>query len=303
MPPAADAPIHLVLPLLSSLLFVAGALFAKAASLRGAGPVTNTVTANVCLAFFWTAFGLLRHGFLPPAAWGPVVGIACLFVLGQLTTYFAFQIGDVSLATPIFGVKIILVAFISSMLIEKPVPMRIWVAAFLASIGVAIVQMNPRRQGQGRVWTRQTAMTAALALFASTTYSVFDVSLQNYGRKFGAEPFLATLFLVMGLMSCLLLPWTDLPSRLRKNKALGPVALGAILIAGQAILISYALSQYGDATRINIVYALRGLWSVLLAWLLDRLAMSPEVRHSAGVMIYRLIGAAILLGCVVIVIL
>jgi drug/metabolite transporter (DMT)-like permease len=297
---AANAPFHLILPLLASLLFVGGALFAKAASQRGAGPATNTFAANLCLAAFWGIFAVTRQGLLPIHAWGPPVGIACLFVLGQLTTYCAFQVGDVSLATPIFGVKIIFVAIVSSALMETPIPWRIWLAAVLASIGVAIVQINPRRPGDADIWTRRTATTVALAVFASAVYSGFDVSLQNYGMKFGAEPFLATLFVLMGLISCLLLPWANSLTKLKEQQAIAPLAAGAILIAAQAILISYALGQYGDATRVNIIYALRGLWSVLLAWGLDRLAISPEEKHSATVMAFRLVGAAILLGCVVI---
>ncbi|SFI87478.1 EamA family transporter [Planctomicrobium piriforme] len=300
MPNDPQSSSHLLLPLLASLLFVVGALFGKASSVRGASPYTNTFAANFCLALFWTAFGFARSGFLPPAAWAPAAAIACAFVVGQLCTYLAFQNGDVSLATPIFGVKIILVAVLVSLLAEEAIPTRIWIAAILASIGVAVVQMNPGQSKLANFSARRTALTVVLALLAATSYSLFDVGLQYCGRKYGGEAFLATMFVWMGLISCGLLPWTDSLTRLRQIKAVTPLLMTALLIAGQAVLICYALGQYGDATRVNIIYALRGLWSVLLAWILNRMAVNPEGRHSARTMLFRLTGAAILLACVII---
>src|SRR5262245_29651583 len=123
--------LHLGFPLLSSILFVIGAMFAKQASALGASSTTGTVLTNFCLALCWLTVGLVRVEALPPAEWGPPALVAAAFVGGQLCTYLALHYGDVSLATPVFGVKIILVALLTSLLAERAIELRIWIAAIL----------------------------------------------------------------------------------------------------------------------------------------------------------------------------
>ncbi len=78
------------------------------------------------------------------------------------------------------------------------------------------------------------------------------------------------------------------------------MVIAAVLMAAQAISITYSLAQFGDATRINIVYSLRGLWSVLLAWQLSRWATSAEQHPSRRTLVMRFIGTALLTIAVVI---
>jgi len=292
--------LHLLFPLFSSVLFVFGALLARQATLRGVSPFTNTALSNLCLALFWGAFGLLRAGGLSPDAWWPAAAIALAFVAGQLCTYLAFHYGDVSLATPVFGVKIIIVAILSAVLAEKPVETRIWIAAVLAAVGVGVVQASGKVASHSRTSAGRAALTILLAVLAATALSLFDIGLQICGRRYGAERFLVTMFVFTGLFSCGLLPWADSPARVRRLGAMKSLVPAALLMATQAVSISYSLGQYGDATRINIVYALRGFWSVLLAWGLSRLAASPDAGHSNRTMFLRLVGAVLLMISVVI---
>ena len=76
--------------------------------------------------------------------------------------------------------------------------------------------------------------------------------------------------------------------------------IGTLLMALQAMSMSWSLSEFGDATRINIVYALRGLWAVLLAWLLARSFGGGEAHHSSRIMLTRLAGAVLLTASVVV---
>jgi len=292
---------HLLYPFFSSIIYVIGALFAKKATILGVSPYTNTVACNFSLGMLWFVIGATQGLFLPPSAWGPAAGIACAFVLGQLCTYLAFQYGDVSLATPILGTKIIFVAVIGSFLTETPLPLHIWIAAILASAAVGIVQMGgggTPSQKKNSSW--QTVLTVLLALLAAFAFSCFDLGLQSYGPRYGAMRLLATMFVFMGVISSVLLPWVDRPSRLSQIKAIGPLTIAAVCIAVQAISISYALGQHGDATRVNIIYSLRGIWSVLIAWMLNQLAINPEGRHSSRTMWFRLAGSILLLICVII---
>jgi drug/metabolite transporter (DMT)-like permease len=296
-------PLHLLFPLFSSIVFVIGMMFAKKAITRGASPWTGTILANYWLALAWIIFGLLQGEILPLAGWWQATLVGLSFLLGQLFTYLAFQHGDVSVATPIFGVKVIIVAVMVSVLAGDQIPRNVWIGAVLAAAGVVLVQAGVRA-GSGNVsqaaTTRRAILTVVLALAAATSLSLFDVGLQSWGRHWGASQFLPVMFAATGILSCTLLPWADGPTRLLKLGAGRPMLVGTLLMALQAVSMSWSLSVFGDATRINIVYALRGLWAVLLAWLLSKMFGSQEAHLSTRVMMIRLAGAFLLTASVII---
>ena len=107
-------PLHLLFPLFSSIVFVVGMIYAKNAIARGSSPWTGTFLANFWLAVSWGVFALITGRFLPVAVWWQAALVAASFVLGQVLTYLAYKHGDVSVATPIFGVKVIMVALMVS---------------------------------------------------------------------------------------------------------------------------------------------------------------------------------------------
>ena len=294
-------PSHLFFPLFSSVIFVIGMMFAKNAITRGASPWTSTFLANLCLALSWAIFGLVRGELLPVSGWWQATLVALAFVLGQMFTYLAFQYGDISVATPIFGVKVLIVAAMISVMADEPVPGRVWIGAFLATVGVGFVQAGTSSKSSAIGLTPGKAvLTVIMALLAGISLSLFDVGLQTWGRHWGAETFLPAMFVATGILSCVFLPWVDRPFRLVELGVIKPLMIGALLMAVQAMSMSYSLSAFGDATRINIVYALRGLWAVVLAWTLARIFGGHEAHHSARVMLMRLAGAVLLTASVIV---
>lgn len=290
-------PLHLLFPLLSSVLFVFGVLFAKRSITGGASPWTNTFLSNFWLAVCWGLAAVVQGTFLPVSLWWQAALVGLAFVLGQLLTYLAFQYGDVSVATPVFGVKIVMVAIALSLLAGEAVPGRVWLGAVLAAVGVAIVQSGPRPVGTA---PRRAMRTIVLAMAASLSLTLFDIGLQTWGRQAGAGQFLPAMFLSVGLWSCGFLPWVDRPASLTQSGVLRPLVIGSILMTVQAMSMSYSLSRFGDAARINIVYALRGLWAVILSWVLASRFGGQEAKHSVNVMLLRCAGAVLLLTSVLI---
>lgn len=70
------------------------------------------------------------------------------------------------------------------------------------------------------------------------------------------------------------------------------------MLAAQAGALAYSFGVYGHATAGNIVYNLRGIFSVLLVWCLGHWFANEE-RHVGGrVMSWRLAGAGLLLGAI-----
>ncbi len=234
------------------------------------------------------------------AGWWNAIWIAIAFVGGQLSTYLAFRLGDVSLATPVFGVKIIIVAFLSSLVHQSGIEARTWLAAALATVGVIVMQLGGSNANSPKLTARRAALAIGFALIAATSLSIFDVGVQMAGKRYGATVFLTTMFTWVGLLSLGLLPWTDRIRTLRENRAMRPLGGAGLLMAAQAISITYSLAQYGDATRINIVYSLRGLWSVLLAWQLSRWAASSEGHPDTRTLIVRFVGTVLLTTAVIV---
>jgi drug/metabolite transporter (DMT)-like permease len=287
-------PLHLLFPLASSIVFVFGIMFAKQAISGGASPWTNTFLSNAWLAAIWGLSAVVQGEYLPPALWWQAALAGFAFVAGQLLTYLAFQYGDVSVATPIFGVKVVIVALLLSLIAGEAVGTRVWLGAVLAAAGVAVVQAGARSPRKDQLSPGRAAVTVLLALCAAIALSLFDIGLQFWSRTAGAARFLPALFVFTGLFSCGFLPWIDAPPRLARLKVVKPLLVGSVLMALQAMSMSYALGQFGDAARINIVYALRGLWAVALAWLLARAFGGAEARHSVTIMLLRLAGAVLL---------
>ena len=67
---------------------------------------------------------------------------ALLFFAGQVFTLLALNTGDVSVATPVLGVKILLVALLSTVLIGDPIGARLWTAAALSSVAIALLNID-----------------------------------------------------------------------------------------------------------------------------------------------------------------
>ncbi len=267
---------------------------------RGGSPWTGTFLANMWLAAAWSLVFLLRGEQADWSLWGRATLIAFTFVAGQVFTYFAFQFGDVSVATPVFGVKVVIVAIVLAFLAGEQIGGHIWIGAVLAAAGVGCIQAGgsaDRRQARSS-W--RTFLTIVLALLAACSLTLFDVGLQIWGQQQGAQAFLPPMFICTGALSLLLLPWVDRPARIRGTGAFPPILMGTILMALQAISMAWSLSNYGDAARINIVYALRGLWAVIFAWLFTRLPGADQQALSGRVLLLRMTGALLLTSSVAI---
>lgn len=294
-------PFHLFFPLASSFLFVFGVMSAKQAIVRGASPWTGTFWGNQWLAIFWVLVAVVRGSLCEFDMWLPAAIIGALFVLGQLLTYLAFQVGDVSVATPVFGIKVIVVATLQSLFAGEVISGRIWIAGIMATSGVVLIQWVD--SGATKRDRRKTMLSILIAGLAAFTLSLFDVSLQAWAKDVNTYDFMPVMFGFVGLFSLVLLPKVDSVSHLKTTKSFRWMLLATILMAMQAFSMCFSLAEFGDAARINIVYALRGLWGVLLAWALAKRLQTGEAELPRIVMVRRLAGAGLLTGAVLIAIL
>ena len=235
-------------------------------------------------------------GTMQPAAlfWQPAI-VGGLFLAGQLLTFLAVARGDVSIAVPVLGVKVLMVPAASRFIVNEEPSSRIWIAAGVAVVGIAFVQT-----GDAAIHRSRVLVSVGYALLAALSMTLFDLLIQRWAPNWGAGYFLPIAFATAALFSLGFISLADRPADLRQLGVFPLLAAGALCMSLQAVGMTVTLGVFGDATRVNIVYSLRGLWAVLLTWLLARQVNASGAGPSHRTMIMRLIGAALIGVAVVI---
>lgn len=278
-------------------MYVAGALLLKRASDLGAdvwrtARVTNFISAVVA------ALLLVLGGVIPsPSVWWHPPFAATLFFGGQILTLLALNTGDVSVATPVLGLKIVLVAVLSTILIGDPIGPRLWTAAALSSAAIALLNFSPGHSH------RRVGRTILLAGLGATAYAGFDVLVQKWSPAWGAGRFLPIAMASAAIYS--------IPLRrfeVRRPDASVPaytpwLAAGAVLFATQGLMFITSISLYRQVTSANVLYSSRGLWSVVAVWAIGHWFANREQHLGARVLVWRFVGAILLMAAILMVVL
>jgi len=289
-------PAHLFFPLASSFGYVAAVLFLKRSADWGVGVWRTTFISNVAMGLvFASMFVLGGEGQPASMLWQPAVA-GTLFFSGQVFTFLAIHYGDVSVATPVLGLKIVLVAFCSVLMLSDPVPMKWWIAAGLSTIAIMLLSRGDARPKHA---VGRTVVTAALA---AASFATSDVLVQKWVPAWGAGKFLPPMFAALALLSLGLVPFFSAPLRTVPMAAWRWLVPGTLLLALQAAGMAYVLGVFGDATAVNIVYSVRGLWSVCAVWLVGHWFANEEQRLAPAVLRSRFIGAGLMLAAISLVI-
>jgi len=288
--------VHILLPLFAAIVYVVAALLLKRASDLGADVWRSTRIINYTQALMAVPFWLLG-GTIPSSSlwWQPVIA-GLLFFAGQVFTLLALTTGDVSVATPVLGLKIVLVALLSVVLIGDPVGARLWTAAALSSVAITLLNLSPGHSH------RRVARTIVLAALGAAAYASFDVLVQKFSPVWGTGRFLP-LAMACGAAYSLALP------KGRRDDPTSPrpytrwLAGGAMCFAVQGLMFMSAVSIYRQVTSANVLYSSRGLWSVVGVWAVGHWFTNREQHLGARVLVWRLIGAILLLAAIVMVLL
>ena len=280
-----------LLPFLASLIYVVAALFFKQASERGAGVLRSTALTNLFCGVAFNTLWWLGGQIPQPAPWGQPALVGAIFLAGQLLGFAAIKLGDVSVATPVMGIKVILVALLVTLLIGTPVKPVLWAAAGLCSVGIVLLGRGGTGSTPGRaLWG------VVFGLLSAAAFALFDVLVQKWSPAWGAGRFLPTMMSFVALYSVVLLAVLRQPLR---GPGGGALWAGAACMSTQAVLLITSLALFNKATTINIVYSARGLWSVLAVWLVGSWFGNQERDRGASVLRGRLAGAALLMSAIV----
>jgi drug/metabolite transporter (DMT)-like permease len=224
--------------------------------------------------------------------WQPLL-VAVLLVVGQCAVLWSLTCGDVSVATPIMGSKIILVALFSTVIAGVAVPLHLWMAAGLSTVAIAILNRSPTGAHH------HLTLTVLGALLAAAAFALFDVLVMLWSPAWGAGRFLPLVMGLGALLSCAFFPLFEGPLRQLPRTSRPVLLAGSVFVALQGLLLITTVAVFGNATAVNVVYSTRGIWSVLLVWWFGRRLGSEEGDRGRQVLGWRLIGAALMTVAVI----
>lgn len=293
--PASTATV--IYPLIAALFYAFGALVLKRSSDLGIGLWRTTFVANLIVAALFSLLWLLGGPEVErDLLWQPGVIALCLFV-GQLAQFLALEKGDVSVAVPVFGLKVVIVAFLTPFLTGDAVGAKTWAAALLSVLGITFLN---RKEGGSH--PRGLVITLVAGGVGAFAFAIFDVLVQKWGPSWGASRLLPCIFWINALLSFGLIFRFTAPLSAIPRQGWAWLSGGSVLLGTQSMIFVSTLAVYGKATSANIVYASRGLLSVVLVWLIGHWFMNQERHLGAKVFRWRLFGAALMLSAIVLVV-
>lgn len=284
-----ESNIYLLLPLFSACFYPLGAILLKQSMGMGVGIWRTTFLTNIMLGiiFISTALAVGMTLQLSSILAGLICGL--LFFIGQVLTFLAFEKGDVSVATPVMGSKILFVALFSSLLFADPLSLPMWIAAAISTVAVALLNLSDTRK------TGKAGFTVLLALSSAAAFAFVDTCFSKLSPMYGFANLMGYTMLFNVLFSFLLIPLFRNPLSSIPMQAWRRLGAGTFLIALQAFGLAISLGLFGNATAVNVVYGVRGLTSIAIVWFLGKWLGNDE-RESAGGSLFRYrIGGALLL--------
>ncbi|MEI6081388.1 MAG: hypothetical protein WCR44_03030 [Verrucomicrobiota bacterium] len=272
----------------AALLYALGYLELKGSIHHGATSKRVNIFSNYAMAAWsmplaFLAFILPTHPNWPAAF--AAIGAGISLFIGRICTVKALAKADLSISAPLLGMKTVLVALFSILLLHAPVGWHLMTAAVLTVAALTLLQIGPDHNKHHR----RTAVGWAMG--ASILFALVDVLTQGYARTSGIAFFQPVMFVVLAAMTPLLGSTPPAPPVAKKR-----LLIGGAVIGFQAPLVIMLIGLFGQATLINILYATRTIWSVAVdAW--------KGEGNAREYWIARLSGAMLLLAAIVLAIL
>jgi drug/metabolite transporter (DMT)-like permease len=288
-------PLYIILPLIAAVVYTIAAMLFKKVLENGANLwyinfLSNIVTCIFMLPIYF--FGTHTGGPMP---YVPALIISIFFIAGQAFSLIALKFGDVSVATPLLGTKVLMVALFTIILLGIPVPLLWWIASILAVIALLLLRGNDDKSRKSFI------PTVVYSLLCALGFALSDIYIQKWAPVYGPDRLIFIVFIMVAVLSFAFIPLFWKTKMLFKSSVASWFALSIFCIAVQSVLVAVALSRFGNATAVNIAFSSRGMWSVLLIWFFGGLIGNKE--HTLGRKIFwqRLAGSACILLAIILV--
>ncbi|MEZ6138226.1 MAG: hypothetical protein R3C53_25355 [Pirellulaceae bacterium] len=224
--------------------------------------------------------------------WQPVI-VGVLYVAGQVLTLTSLAQGEISVAAPVLGLKILFVPIFLWLVGAGLLPTSTWLACSGATLAVVLLNTSDGSVGRGRV-----VFSIATASLGAAAFAMFDVCVQMWSSNWGQGAFLPIMFLVSSLISLTFILRFEAPLRTIPRAAWPSLWGAALFIAVQALCIVCSVAFWQQVAVSNVVYSSRGLWSLVFIWLLGRYLRVTDTGLTPRVFALRMCGAIVLLASI-----
>lgn len=236
------------------------------------------------LCYFWPAD-------MPDISvyWKPILAESIFYFLGQAGLFTALRYTDASRVSPLLGVKVVILAILSSLVMGQMLTPVQWFAAVLAVFAAFILNHSggsiPWRAGVG-------------LLMAWTGYSLSDFFIRVYIEQMAPmAPIKASLlgmymsYLLCGLVGLAMLPWYG-SRKWRDWRDAAPFAFAWYA----AMLCFYGALAAAGLVLAAILQSTRSLWSLVIGAILAHHGYHALEQHVAkGVLVRRAVGATLMI--------
>jgi len=285
----------IVLPAAAAILFAFAALALKRSNQLGVDVWQTAFVVNISAGAIYSGLWFVGGPPLRMELWyQPTLIAICLFG-GMVSQFIALNRGDVSVAVPVMGLKLVVVAVMSPIVVGEAIPVRLWVAVALSLLGVTMLNRGGK---SGSSHSFKIAVSSGL--LAAMSFGAFDLLAAKWGQAWGVGRLLPCVFLINAVFSLACLRGFRSPLSSRSRLALAWLSVGALLLSLQGLLFIGCLVVYGRAAQTNVTYSIRGLVSVLLVWSVGRFFHNDEGQLNRAALVNRLIGAVCLLSAIAI---
>lgn len=280
-----------ILPIIASILFAIGSLMLKEAMARGVGPMRVVFVSNWMIVILWAGVFLIEPGFPEGSLWwAPFVG-GLARILGGACLLTALRIGDVSVQTPLGGLKVIFVTLFAALMGVEGLTIAHWGAAILTLMSVYLLGKGTAESSHNH---QRIISAIVLSFVAAICFGFSDVLGAFAGEKVGVRLYMSYNFFTSAIGALCFIPFFQ--QRLRDiSRECWPWLFGGTFFLGlEVMLLMGSIVVYKEATTANILYALRGVWAILLVWFLGHWFHNKEREHGKKVMFQRLLGTVLL---------
>ena len=290
-------PVYLLIPLAAAALYALASILIKRSLGDGVTMDQSFHLSNLVLGVVFLPLLFIEPKEIEwSALWMP--GLQSLvFLTATWLTFLSLKRGDVSLVTPLMGTKVVFVAIGMTFLTGRSPGPALWIAAVLTALGIFIMGRGDMHGG------RHVVFTIVVTLLSAAFFGLHDVILNSWGNSFGALAFLSLTCIGVAFGTLIIWGFQGRPGLKIQSKHASRLWWGVTLMGFQSLVLGLALGYFDDATGINVMYASRGLWVIVLVILLGHRLGNREHKQPGKAFSGRVIGTVLLTVAIVIAVL